>query len=72
MPKVIKLFYDLQDAGYRYNVGDEYPRKGYTTTDTRIAELASDKNKLGVALIALEQTEEESKPKKQSKKAKKE
>ncbi len=64
MIKVIKQFFDLQDGNYEYNVGDLYPRKGYTATDARIAELAGDKNKIGEALIEVEQSEEEPKPKK--------
>ena len=64
MIKVIKLFFDLQDGNYKYEVGDMYPRKGYKTTDARIAELAGAKNKIGVALIEVEQPKEEPKPKK--------
>jgi hypothetical protein len=41
-----------------------YPRKGYKATDARIAELAGNKNKMGVALIEVEQPKEEPKPKK--------
>ena len=37
------------------------------TTDARIEELASDKNKIGVVLIEFEQPKEEIKPKKQTK-----
>lgn len=51
MYKVIKPFYDLQDAEHKYCVGDVYPRKGLTEEETRIAELASDKNKMGAPLI---------------------
>ena len=51
MYKVISLFTDLQDNGYKYRVGDAYPRKGYAPTAERIAELASDKNKRGIPLI---------------------
>ncbi len=68
MIKVIKEFYDLQDGCYRYKEGDTYPRKGYKATDARIAELAGNKNKLGKALIEVEQLKEETKPKKQTKK----
>ena len=52
MYKVIKLFADLQDSNHVYNVGDEYPRKGVTVTDGRIAELAGSTNKQGTPLIA--------------------
>lgn len=51
MCKVIKKFTDLQDSNYVYNVGDVYPREGYTPSEKRIAELASDKNRQGVPLI---------------------
>lgn len=52
MYKVIKMFADLQDGNHVYNVGDEYPRKGVTVTDERIAELAGSNNKQGTPLIA--------------------
>lgn len=68
MIKVIKQFFDLQDKCYEYKVGDTYPRKGHKATDARIAELAGNKNKLGVALIEVEQPKEDPKPKKQTKK----
>ena len=64
MIKVIKRFFDLQDKNYEYKVGDFYPRKGYKATDARIAELAGGKNKMGEALIEVEQPKEEPKPKK--------
>lgn len=64
MIKVIKPFFDLQDGNYEYKVGDAYPREGYKATDARIAELAGDKNKIGEALIEVEQPKKEPKPKK--------
>ena len=64
MIKVIKAFFDLKDKNYEYKVGDSYPRKGYKATDARIAELAGAKNKMGEALIEVEQPKEEPKPKK--------
>lgn len=51
MYKVIHYFTDLQDDGYAYNVGDEFPHKGMTVTKERIAELAGSGNKQGVSLI---------------------
>ncbi len=54
MYKVIKLFADLQDGNHVYNVGDEFPRKGVSVTDARIAELAGSNNKQGTPLIAAE------------------
>ena len=49
--KVIEYFEDLQDNGRPYNVGDVFPVDGNTVSAERIAELASDKNRLGVPLI---------------------
>ena len=51
MYKVIKSFTDLQDNNYAYYVGDTFPRNGVEADAERIAELASDKNRLGVPLI---------------------
>ena len=51
MYKVIKSFTDLQDNNYAYYVGDTFPRNGVDVGTERIAELASDKNRLGVPLI---------------------
>lgn len=53
MCKVIKKFTDLQDGNHVYNVGDVYPREGYTPSEERIAELAGDKNKQGTPLIEI-------------------
>lgn len=49
--KVIKHFVDLQDGNHKYNIGDTYPRKGVDVLQSRINELASNKNKQGVPLI---------------------
>lgn len=49
--KVVRFFYDLQDADYQYNVGDSFPRKGKTVSDKRIEFLASNKNRLGTPVI---------------------
>ena len=51
MYKVIKSFIDLQDNNYAYYVGDTFPHNGVEVGAERIAELASDKNRLGVPLI---------------------
>lgn len=76
MYKVLEYFTDLQDKSYAYNVGDVYPHKGYTPSDERIEELATDKNvrkrpviELVTAStkVAVEETAEE-KPKKRGKK----
>lgn len=58
--KVLKMFTDLQDNRYVYNVGDTYPREGIEPTENRIAELSGKFNKQGVPLIeAVEETAEE-------------
>lgn len=49
--RVIKMFTDLQDKEYAYQVGDKYPREGLSPTDERITELSSNRNKQGVPLI---------------------
>lgn len=51
MYKVIYKFADLLDNNTIYNVGDEYPRKGYEATKERIAELSGNDNKIGKVLI---------------------
>ena len=51
MYKVIKSFTDLQDNNYAYYVGDTFPHNGVEVGAERIAELVSDKNRLGVPLI---------------------
>ena len=66
MYRVIKAFVDLQDNNYKYDVGDTYPRKGLNVLQSRINELASDKNKQKTPLIE-EIPEVEEKPKKKSK-----
>lgn len=60
MYRVIKHFHDLQDATktksgeiyHEYNVGDEYPRKGFKVSEERLKELAGKDNKQGTPLIA--------------------
>ena len=51
MYKVIKRIRDLQDNNHAYSVGDTFPHNGVEVDAERIAELASDKNRLGVPLI---------------------
>jgi hypothetical protein len=52
MYKVIAAFEDLQDGGYHYNEGDNYPRKGGAKpSKERIAELSGSDNKRGIPLI---------------------
>ena len=56
---VIKEFYDLNDNGYKYDVGDRYPRKGLKPSPERVAELSGKSNKQGTPLIAEEMQETE-------------
>ena len=51
MYKVIKKFRDMQDGLHAYSVGDTFPHNGVEVSAERIAELSSDKNRLGVPLI---------------------
>ena len=68
MFKVVKRFYDLKDNNYAYSVGDVFPHPKARVSEKRIAELSSNKNKMGVPLIA----EIPEKSKKENKKAVKE
>ena len=70
MYRVIKHFVDLQDNNYKYDVGDTYPRKGLNVLQSRINELASNKNRQGVPLIEeIPEKTEETKKKKSAEKA---
>ena len=51
MYRVIKAFTDLKDNNHAYSVGDTFPHNGAEVDAERIAELTSDKNRLGVPLI---------------------
>ena len=66
MYRVIKHFVDLQDSNHKYDIGDTYPRKGLNVLQSRINELASNKNLQKTPLIE-EIPEVEDKPKKKSK-----
>ena len=68
MYKVIKSFTDLQDNNYKYDVGDTYPRKGLNVLQSRINELASNKNLQKTPLIE-EIPENVEEPKKEKKKS---
>ena len=70
MYKVIKHFVDLQDNNYKYDVGGIYPRKGLHVLQSRINELASNKNRQGCPLIE-EIPDAEDKPEKKTKSTKK-
>ena len=68
MYKVIKHFTDLQDNNYKYDAGDTYPRKGLNVLQSRINELASNKNLQKTPLIE-EIPEKAEEPKKEKKKS---
>lgn len=68
MYKVIKHFFDLQDNDYKYDVGDTYPRKGLNVLQSRINELASNKNLQKTPLI--EEIPEKAEEPKKGKKSK--
>lgn len=51
MYRVINKFYDLKDNNHAYSVGDTFPHDGVDVEAERVAELESDKNRLGVPLI---------------------
>ena len=51
MYRVIKAFTDLKDNNHAYSVGDTFPHNGVEVDSERLAELASDKNRLGGPLI---------------------
>lgn len=51
MYKVVKLFTDLQDNNFKYEVGDEYPRLGLKPSLARIKELSGSDNKQHTPLI---------------------
>ena len=66
--KVIKHFIDLQDNNHKYDVGDIYPRKGLNVLQSRINELASNKNLQKTPLIEeIPEVVEEPKKEKKSK-----
>ena len=49
--KVIRDFADMQDGGYVYKVGDEFPHLGHKPSIERISELSGSNNSIGSALI---------------------
>jgi hypothetical protein len=70
--KVIKAFTDMQDGNYAYDHKDParntYPRKGLNVLQSRINELASDKNRQKTPLIEeIPEAVEEPKKEKKSK-----
>ena len=61
MYKVLVNFADLQDNNYRYQAGDEFPRKGMKVSAARLDELLTDKNRRRKPMI-VEVKEEVAKP----------
>ena len=51
MYRVVHKFYDLKDNNHAYSVGDTFPHNGVEVDVERIAELTSNRNRLGVPLI---------------------
>ena len=51
MYRVVHKFYDLKDNNHAYSVGDTFPHNGVEVVAERIAELASEKNRIGIPLI---------------------
>lgn len=43
--KVIKTFQETKHGGHIYNIGDEYPAKGFKLVKVRVEELSSENNK---------------------------
>ena len=68
MYRVIKAFVDLPDNNYKYDINDIYPRKGLNVLQSRINELASNKNLQKTPLIE-EIPEKVEEPKKEKKKS---
>ena len=63
----------MQDGNFAYEIGDTFPRKGLSVLQSRINELASNKNRQGVPLIEeVPEKVEEPKKKKSVEKADKE
>ena len=71
--EVIRDFVDVQSDNHLYRVGESFPYDGANVSEDRCAELASEKNRCGIALIKPIEVEEKNvveKPKKSKKKEK--
>lgn len=71
MYKAIADFVDLKDNNHKYTAGDQFPRKGYKPSDNRLAELLSNENMRGTAVIAEVKPEEKEAPVDKPKKGRK-
>lgn len=61
---VIRQFQDKKDNKYFYEVGDIYPREGMETSEERIKELSTKKNKnkkIYIKKIKINESQEETK-----------
>lgn len=58
MFRVVVAFADMQDGGYIYEVGDEFPRKGMSVSKERLEELSSYRNRRSVPIIVDESLKE--------------
>lgn len=56
MYEVVFGFEDAQDNGYKYNVGDLFPRVGAAVSGARLAELTSANNSYNRVLVSLANT----------------
>lgn len=56
MYEVVYGFNDAQDNGYKYNVGDLFPRVGAAVSGARLAQLTSTNNPYNRVLVALANT----------------
>lgn len=57
-------FTDLQDNGFLYKVGDEYPRAGLVVSDERVTELSGSSNALGKPVIKKAEAKKNDRPRK--------
>lgn len=62
MYKALVHFEDILDGRYVYNVGDEFPRHGYTPSKERIAALSSVNNKRKQQIIKFVDEEKDDVP----------
>ena len=51
MYETIVEFKDIKDEGYRYRVGESYPRTGFYVSPERLNELSTPNNRRHIAVI---------------------
>ena len=69
MYKVVCCFFDLDDEGHKYDIGQEYPREGYKPSEERVEFLSGASNRLGYPVIEKVEEKQE-KPKTKARKSK--